>query len=326
MAKGEGGQPILVVDDDPNQRMLVRLRLEAEGYRVREASDGEEALESIREEQPGVVLLDVMMPRMDGHETSKAIKTNPLTEHIPIIMLTAKGDVRDRVDGLDKGADDYLSKPFDPRELVARVRASMRVKELQDQLKEMAVRDELTSLHNRRYFDQVIVGEISRARRYKRDLCCLMVDVDHFKQVNDTFGHDAGDVVLSAMGKLLKKDMRTTDTVARYGGEEFVILLPETDVPGAAVCAERILDTVREYEFGVDGLGPVTVSIGVAPLDLEGDKTGEETVEEADQALYEAKHAGRNCVMICTADGIHPSDEVVSDEDRQKARGRRPGN
>jgi len=324
MAEAAAGQPILVVDDDPNQRMLVRLRLEAEGYRVREASDGEEAIESIREESPGVVLLDVMMPKMDGYETSKAIKSNPLTEHIPVIMLTAKGDVSDRVDGLDRGADDYLAKPFDPRELVARVRASMRVKELQDQLKEMAIRDELTGLHNRRYFDQAMESEVARANRYERDLCCLMIDVDHFKRVNDTHGHDVGDAVLATIAQLLKRDMRATDVVARYGGEEFVVLLPETELSGAAICAERLLDTVRTHTFEeVEDLGQITVSVGAASLDLEGDETGEKLVDHADAALYAAKHAGRDLGMVATSEGFKPPIEVISSEDEPTTGGRR---
>jgi diguanylate cyclase (GGDEF)-like protein len=324
MAEAAAGQPILVVDDDPNQRMLVKLRLEAEGYRVREASDGEEAIESIREESPGVVLLDVMMPKMDGYETSKAIKSNPLTAHIPIIMLTAKGDVSDRVDGLDKGADDYLTKPFDPRELVARVRASMRVKELQDQLKEMAIRDELTGLHNRRYFDQAMDSEVTRANRYGRDLCCLMIDVDHFKRVNDTHGHDIGDAALATIARLLNQDMRATDVVARYGGEEFVVLLPETELSGAAICAERVLDTVRSHAFHeVEGLGQITVSVGVAALDLEGDETGEKLVDHADAALYEAKNGGRDRGMVATPEGFKTPIEVISSDDKPTTGDRR---
>ena len=259
------------------------------------------------------MLLDVVMADIDGFAVCRWLKMNAETRDIPVIMLTVRAAVADRVAGLNIGADDYLAKPFEDIELEARIFASLRVKvahtELRDrnqQLESMlhsvevlAITDALTGLFNRRRFADVLKREFAVTRRYRNTLSCLIVDLDHFKQINDRFGHDAGDQVLKEVARRIVGSLREVDLAARYGGEEFAILLPHTSKSDARIVAERLLANLRrqEFTFGAERV-QITASIGCAGNSDVGSGTPEDLVKAADLALYEAKRSGRNCVVI----------------------------
>jgi diguanylate cyclase (GGDEF)-like protein len=262
---------------------------------------------------PDLVLLDVVMPDIDGFAVCRWLKMNAATRHIPVIMLTVRAALADRVEGLHLGADDYLAKPFQDEELEARIFAALRIKathtELRDrnqQLESMlhhvealAVTDALTGLFNRRRFADVLKREFAVTKRYRNTLSCLLLDLDHFKSVNDRFGHDAGDQVLKEVARRISESLREVDLAARFGGEEFAVLLPHTSKKDAAVVAARLLTKVRrqEFKFGSE-IVRITVSIGCSGnTDVVSDNA-EDLVKAADLALYEAKHQGRDRFVI----------------------------
>jgi diguanylate cyclase (GGDEF)-like protein len=301
---------ILVVDDEPDIRRLLARLLKNGGYTVSVAANGEEALAAVDAEIPDLVLLDVSMPGQDGFAVCRELQK--LGPKVPaVIFLSAFGTTHDRVAGLEAGAVDYVVKPFDPNEVRARVRAALRSKALRDALALQAATDGLTGLVNRRTLDQRLADTFAVSRRYGRPLACLMVDVDHFKRVNDTYGHQAGDAVLREVASRMKAQCRGTDTAARYGGEEFSVLLPETDAERAKAVAERIRAAVAAAPVPVwisgtaidDGRTgqivpvPVRVSVGVASLAEQID-TPDALLALADKALYEAKQAGRDQVVV----------------------------
>jgi diguanylate cyclase (GGDEF)-like protein len=290
-------EKILVVDDDKILTKLVRTRLEAENYRVFVASNGEEALHVLEKKKPDLVLLDIMMPGIDGFETCERIRSQPAYRHLPVIMLTAKDHPSEKVKGLDIGADDYITKPYESDELLARIRAGLRARKEYDRMTKMVELDALTCLYNRRSFDQRLEEEFSRAERYNRELSLIMLDIDHFKTVNDTYGHQVGDIVLKQVADLIQKNVRKSDIPYRYGGEEFVILAPETDVAGVKTCAERIRASCERYRFG-KGKKPIliTISEGFSCYQLDSASSPEDLLHKADSALYQAKAAGGNCI------------------------------
>lgn len=281
---------ILIVDDEKSIRKLVQRHLKKMDCEVLEAKSGEEALKIVETENErlNLILLDVMMPGIDGFEVCKKIRENHKLSSVYIIMLTAKTESKSKVKGLEIGADDYITKPFHPEELQARIRTGLRTAEE----KKGAIKDALTQLYNRHFLNRCISLEVVRAKRYKRPLSMVMVDLDYFKRVNDTFGHDAGDVVLVELAEILKDHCRKTDLPVRWGGEEFVLLLPETDMKGAGKLADKIRVTVKEHEFAKAGF--LTVSLGVAVL--TGSK--EDLLKRVDQALYQAKGNGRDQVKV----------------------------
>ncbi|HKQ53321.1 MAG TPA: diguanylate cyclase [Pyrinomonadaceae bacterium] len=293
---------ILVADDEAINRQLIQRRLEREGYRVLTARDGGEAVRLAREELPDLVILDVMMPGMDGLDACRALKEDERTRDIPIIFLSARDETEMKVSGLGLGADDYISKPFEAAELVARVHVRIRLKRERDQLRtsaeeaaERAMTDALTGLLNRHALTHTLARESAEARRYTRPLSCLMVDLDDFKTINDTYGHATGDRVLRQIAAVLREAVRGTDTVFRYGGEEFLVLLPETDLAGAGALGEKIRAAVEGRLFGQSARAfDLTLSIGVASL--SGDESGNDMIARADTALYRAKKRGRNRV------------------------------
>ncbi len=297
-------QHILVVDDSEPNLMLLRSILNLDGYRVDTVLSGPEALDLARSEPPDLVLLDVMMPEMSGYDVCRCLKADERTAHVPIIFLTALGDVPERVTGLEAGGDDYIAKPFHPDELRARIKAALRTKQVRDRLQRerqdlaaQAVTDPLTGVYNRRMLDARLQEEVIRARRYGHCLTCLMLDLDFFKAVNDDHGHPTGDAVLRRFVQATHACLRGSDVLARYGGEEFVILVTETDLAGATVTAEKVRRRIEETEFQAVNGAPlrVTASIGVA--ELEPDDTPESLLARADQAMYRAKHDGRNRVV-----------------------------
>lgn len=283
---------ILIVDDSSLVRKTLRRHLASQGFELAEAEDGEQALEMIASFHPDLVILDVMMPKIDGFEVARRVKADPRLHHLYIIMLTAKRESEDEIGGLDVGADDYVTKPFNADTLMARIRRGLNV----SQERAAGVLDGLTRLYNRRVFDISLAQEQARSQRTGSPLCFVMADIDHFKVVNDTYGHPAGDEVLRELAGLLRQGSRNMDIPVRLGGEEFGLLLPGTSLEDAARIAERLRAAVEAHKFpGIDGL---TISLGVALY--RG--AGSDIALDADQAMYRAKQNGRNRVEI--ADGM----------------------
>ena len=307
-----GPTRILVVDDVPDNVEILDARLSSRGYAVITASTGEEALERVQEEPPHLILLDVMMPGLDGHEVARRIKDDESLPFIPIILVTALNEAEDVVQGLESGADDYISKPYNFRELEARVRAMLRIKFLQDELdlknrelelanrrlKQLSITDGLTELFNHRHIHELLQDEFERSRRTGDPIAVAMMDLDRFKNINDTYGHPTGDVILYETALIIKETAREIDMPGRYGGEEFIAILPGTDEDAAAHFAERVRQAVEKYLFR-DGAVEVrmTVSCGVASFPSEGVDSPEALLKAADEALYEAKDGGRNQVF-----------------------------
>jgi diguanylate cyclase (GGDEF)-like protein len=296
MSAGE----IILVEDDAAVARLVAFHLQREGYAIRVAWSIDAAHQLMREVAWDVLILDRRLPDGDGIELCNEVRAaNP---HAYILILTGEATEDAKLAGFGCGADDYMTKPFQVSELLARIRAGLRIVELQKellasnrQLEELSRTDPLTGLLNRRALDDEIATRFAHARRYQRPLSVVMLDVDHFKKVNDTFGHPAGDRVLQGVGEVLRRCSRQTDFIARYGGEEFVVLLPETPPLEALQFAEKI-----RAEVAATPLSParVTVSLGVASYPHSYFDTPEELLAAADQALYRAKQEGRNRVEL----------------------------
>jgi len=292
-------EKVLIIDDSRMVHTLVRARLAGDDLEIRSAASGEEGLAMAVQFQPDVILLDVQMPERDGFEVCRRLKADPATMNIPVIFLTGESNPEQKAHGLNIGAVDYVTKPFDGTELKARVRASLRTKFMLDLLAKRAMIDGLTGLWNRAYFDQRLASERSLARRADHPLSCLLLDVDHFKQVNDTYGHPAGDTVLRRIAALLAGRARMEDVACRYGGEEFALIMPNTTGANAATFARRLLAGIEEMmpTLGGGGSTPVrvTASIGLADVATAGD---EQIIEAADAALYAAKRSGRNRFVL----------------------------
>jgi two-component system cell cycle response regulator len=304
---------LLLIDDSESQSGQIRGSLERLGYGVEWARSGVEGLKAARTNRPDLVLLDVVMADIDGFAVCRWLKMNAETRDIPIIMLTVRTALADRVEGLNIGADDYLAKPFQDEELEARIFAALRVKAAHSELRErnqqletmlhhveaLAITDPLTGLFNRRRFADVLKREFAVTKRYKNTLSCLMIDLDHFKRINDRFGHDAGDQVLKETARRLMQTLREVDVPARYGGEEFAVLLPHTGKQEALVAAERVRNAIRaqEFEVGKERLR-MTTSIGVSGNVDVPTGQAEDLVKAADFALYEAKRRGRDQVVL----------------------------
>ena len=287
-------QNLLVIDDSVAIHGLLRARLKDEPVTMTFASSGEEGLTMAAALAPDLILLDVDMPDPNGFEVCRRLKLEENLRAIPVIFLTGAGTTEEKIRGLELGAVDYITKPFDPAELRARVRAALRMKFMMDLLAKKVQIDFLTGLWNRRYFDQRFDAELSLAKRCGRPLSVLMLDMDHFKLINDTYGHPKGDETLRCVGALLVESVRTEVSVCRYGGEEFAIIAPNVSV-AAFELAERLRGQIEAAKL-VFGGKPVhiSVSIGVA-----GSETPDNSlVEQADSALYRAKQRGRNRVEI----------------------------
>jgi diguanylate cyclase (GGDEF)-like protein len=312
---------ILVVDDSRTQLEWLVKVLEREGYVVAGAKDGREAIRKVRTEPPDLVLLDMILPDMDGLEVLRFVKARPEDQFIPVIILSVKSDLDSKVTGLRIGADDFLAKPFAEAEILARCAAMLRIKHLQERLREMqrkleeqSVTDALTGLKNRRFFDERLHEEFRRAQRYGDHLSLIMVDLDHFKQVNDRYGHPGGDAVLREAAALIRASIRDPDICARYGGEEFAVILPRTHLSGALAVAERVWRELGSKEYAIPAGAPavasadcgaaatrVTASVGIAFYPSKDITSSDLLLRYADQALYEAKKAGRNTICLYQA-------------------------
>ncbi len=296
---------ILVVDDDLDNIKILTETLRFEGYQVDFATTGEEALIKVADKLPDLILLDINLSGIDGFDVLKDIGRRDT--YVSIIFISARSSTSDVVTGLDAGADDYICKPFEPIEMLARVRAQLRIKDLTDKLAiankkllELVDVDDLTGLFNMRSMYVRIEAELIRVRRYGRTMAVVMMDLDSFKKVNDEYDHVFGSFVLSNIGRIVRENIRQVDFAARYGGDEFMIVLTETGREGAIIFAERLRKAIQSFEFKSGELScKLTSSIGIAMGDLSFvDLEGKDLVRRADHALYAAKGAGKNCVKV----------------------------
>lgn len=290
---------LLVVDDQPIN-IQVLYQVFGAAYQVFMATSGAQALEMCKQNQPDLILLDVVMPDMDGFEVCAKIKENPETRAIPVIFLTALNDAAEETRGLELGAVDFIAKPVNPAVVQARVRTHLTVKRQSDILRELAFLDGLTGVYNRRFFDQQLQVELARSIRTDNPLALIMLDIDYFKRYNDHYGHQAGDECLRQIALALKGCLRRpADLLARYGGEEFVCILPETDFDAALDLAASMEQTVRRLQIphaGSEMAAILTISLGVAGRGNDRLDSVEALMALADKQLYKAKEAGRGRV------------------------------
>jgi diguanylate cyclase (GGDEF)-like protein len=308
---------VLVIDDTESIHKLVIASLCPVGLEVIGELDGERGIERAVADQPDLILLDIELPNINGFEVCRLLKEHPFTRNIPIIFLTGMADIVSKVRGLEIGAVDYVTKPFDQVELRARVFAALRTKLMQDMLEQQSFLDGLTGLWNRSYLDRRLKSELSVARRYGRPLTLVLADVDHFKRVNDSVGHLFGDIVLQGIAEGLQAYARRTDIVARFGGEEFAMLLTDTNLRAAVHVSERLrMSAERRYFEARSEVVSITVSFGVAcSEDIGSELTPAELIRAADVALYASKDAGRNCVHVYRNGDLIPTSgdpEVLS--------------
>ena len=307
---------IFIVDDNPRNLQVVGGILQEKGCEISMALNGTEALSYLKDHQADLVLLDIMMPEMDGFEVCRAIRNNPVTQDIPVIFLTASNDPMEITKGFETGAVDYVTKPFQTSELLARINTHLELsrknkevlsvnevledlnKQLMDsmrQLKRAAETDPLTSLFNRRRIGEIIKSEEARVKRGRKGFSVILADIDDFKRVNDDYGHDCGDFVLQKIAMLFRSSIREQDRVARWGGEEFLFLLPETDLEGARHLAEKICLKVRETPFDFENMSlSVTATFGISFHDPA--QRVEDTIKKADLRLFKGKNEGKNRV------------------------------
>ena len=291
---------LLAIDDSELIHRLLQVRLQGERLELHGALSAQEGLQKARELMPEVILLDIELDTMDGFEVLAHLKSDPKTQDIAVIFISAVSDTMDRVRGLDLGAVDFIAKPFEVAELKARVRSALRMQHLVKMLEHRAQIDSLSGLWNRRYFDQRLQQEWSEARRHGRSLSLIMCDVDRFKRLNDQFGHPFGDQVIERVAQILSGG-RGSDITCRYGGEEFGVILPSTAADRALEVAERHRVAIESHTWSGHDDVIVTSSFGVADLkSLPTDAGMEQLVQAADMALYRAKQSGRNRVELAT--------------------------
>lgn len=297
---GEPTRAILIVDDAPDSLGAVRAGLAAQGYQTLVATSGEAALTLARRQRPDLILLDVVMPGMDGLETCRQLKGDAATSTIPVIFMSSRTEADDVVAGLERGAVDYVGKPLRMAEVCARVRTQLQLRRANEALEHAALEDALTGIANRRHFDSFMELEWQRAVRSGEPLSLVVLDVDHFKLYNDSLGHAAGDAALRQIGAVLQAQTpRPTDLAARYGGEEFTLLFAETPAASAAVLAENVRAGVEALGLmhpHAAGAGCITVSLGVATIVPSRQDDMTRFFNAADLAMYAAKKAGRNRV------------------------------
>jgi diguanylate cyclase (GGDEF)-like protein len=323
---------VLIVDDNPHNLRVVTDMMEESGYEPVIALSGKKALGFIEIQKPDLILLDVKMPELDGYEVCRILKSDSQTRDIPIIFLTVQSDLDDVIKGFESGAVDFISKPFNILELQMRTKTHLELKQIRDaqknyneqlenanrelkkaneiirtqneQLREVAFRmeqlskiDVLTELYNRRYMIEKLAEEVNRYKRNQKPFSIIIADIDDFKKVNDTYGHDCGDYIIQKTAQTLADSVRGIDGVGRWGGEEFLILLPETVSGGALVLAERIQKNVQQSVWFYNQVQiSIGLTLGIATFDGETDL--EVVVKKADRALYDGKSNGKNCTVV----------------------------
>lgn len=297
-----GEKQILIVDDNPLTLQRLADFLENQGYSVATCMGATEAKHHLFQSIPDLIILDIIMPEEDGYQLCRWIRQEPRLKYIPIIFVTAKTDLNDKIIGLQSGGDDYITKPFAPEEIAARIAGMLQRMQV---FYDMSMRDDLTNAYNRRYFNERLEEEINRSGRNHRSFSIAVMDIDSFKSVNDTYGHQVGDYVLVQLVRFIQARLRKSDFVARFGGEEFVLLLPETPGANAFSLMERLrlqlMETVFPYHDQVTGDYKelhITVSAGIATCPDDA-KSGANLLDLADKALYAAKSQGRNAVVRC---------------------------
>lgn len=289
---------VLIIDDNVNNVRLLQDILEDEGYEVFTLSSGIPVLETVRNVKPDLILLDIMMPEMDGFEVCKVLRADLELKEIPIIMVTAKVEGKDIKYALEIGAVDYIKKPIDEYEVIARVESALRQKQNKEELREKAFRDSLTGLYNHALLLELLEKEIEKQKRKNESLSFVMIDIDYFKKINDTYGHTIGDDVIRELSSILKKEIRSTDIPGRYGGEEFGIILTGINGEDTYLLSEHIRETIENYEFSFQATRiKATISLGFYCKSADDHISCKDMVKCADIALYKAKQNGRNRVV-----------------------------
>jgi two-component system, cell cycle response regulator len=306
------GSTIVVAEDDRLMRQHTEAILRAKGFVVETVEDGQLAIERVAQGGVDLVLLDVMMPKMSGLETCRVLKSMQRETFLPVVLLTVKSDTASRVEGLKIGADDYVCKPFEEQELLARIDAMLRIKKLHDhvssvrsRLEQLSLHDELTGLYNYRYLHSRLNEEFKRAERYHEPLACMIIDIDHLQAHNDSFGREQGDQVIREVADAIRRAVREIDVVARFGGDEFLVALPSTHFAGSVTVAERLWREVTERV--PSGKSPssrrATVSIGVSLFPSRDVRTKDVLLRAADTALRQAKRDGGNRICVFQQEG-----------------------
>ncbi len=309
------GKNVLIVDDSAiaREKVIETLRGVQLFENYYEAGDGFKAIKVLSTKEIDMVICDVMMPRMDGFKLLEFIKKEKRLEDVMVIMLSANREVYDRIIFMESGAIDYITKPFHPQELIVRVKILLKMKQLQNDLKakiaeleRITIIDNLTGLYNQRYLYDTLMREYNRCERFNLKLSFIMLDIDNFKDVNDTYGHQHGDIVLMEIARLLQTTLRGYDFAVRYGGDEFIIVLSQNTVIGAHIVAERVRKIIEESLAlkELNGGNCITVSIGVATYPEDTASGYESLINKADNALYRAKREGRNRVAYCLKDMV----------------------
>ncbi|CAM2069606.1 Diguanylate cyclase [Sulfidibacter corallicola] len=305
-------QRVMIVDDIPANIKILGQAIRGI-YDVSVATNGLQALQLALEQPPDLILLDILMPDMDGYETCRRLKSDQRTRDIPIIFVTSKDEMEDETLGLELGAVDYITKPFHLPIVLARVKTHLRLKKQSDLLETLASLDPLTEIPNRRQFEERLHDEWRRGKRSGHSLGLIMIDVDHFKGFNDHYGHARGDECLKAVARALSTELnRPEDLVARYGGEEFAAVLPSTGLQGAVAVGESMRRAVQDLDIPHEGEGTferVTVSVGAAAMVPDHESRPVDLLLQADSCLYQAKADGRNqvCEMICKPSPEEPA-------------------
>ena len=297
---------ILLVEDDEKDAQLIQMQLYGQPYCMKVVKTGEEALSCAQQEKIDLIILDILLPGMDGFEVSRQLKGNERTNSIQIVAVTNLKDMEDKIKGLELGVDDYLVKPINIHELRARINALIKKKAYLDKLKtgyesavHSAITDRLTGLYNSAYFHYFLKNEIKRSERYNNPVALVMMDIDDFKHYNDSMGHLAGDEILRQLGRLINQDIREIDLGVRYGGEEFAIVMPYTDLKGVITSTKRIRRLIKDHSFILDAFPParLTISMGIAVYPSDA-VTITDLIQRADTALYGAKKSGKDTICI----------------------------
>ncbi|MEB2321967.1 MAG: diguanylate cyclase [Sorangiineae bacterium] len=338
------GATIVVADDDRITRELLAEMLRRHGFIVEAVADGQQAVERVGRGGVDLVLLDILMPRLSGLEACRLLKAMTSDAFLPVVLMTVKTDTASRVEGLKIGADDYVCKPFDENELLARVEAMLRIKKLNDhvvaaraKLEQLSVHDELTGLYNYRYLHSRLSEEFKRSERYHEPLACFVIDVDQLQAINEQSGRALGDELIKAIAEVVRKSVREVDVVARFGGDEFLVVLPSTHFAGSVTVAERIWREVSERPILTSGGAVVqaSLSMGVALFPSRDVRTKDALLRGADAALHQAKRDGGNRICVFQQQGYvytpvmgspKSGSSAVSSPKRDSERARAPSN